>query len=491
MTTPTRIIIAGAALAVIAGAGSCDSGNPGPVTLADMATGTPDAAGAGPVVTQVAPAIGVNTGGTALVLTGTGFVSGATVTIGGVPATGVVVASATRINCTAPAKPKTCGRTPIVVTNPGGQTATAANLFSYKSGGFALAAAQSTPANSILTAGNLVAGDWNGDSNPDLVVVNMGAAGTASTVSLLLGQGTGAFGSPTTTPVGILPRGILAADVDGNKLTDVLVANSGSNSFTVLLNSGNGTLAVKGSTNAGIGANAVAVGDFDGDGKVDVAVANTGTVAAGGSVSVLLGNGDGTYKLPALTLRTGAMTNSVAVRDVNGDLKPDVVAASPSGLDVLLGNGNGTFMTSVQFLVGTAAASVGATDFDGDGKQDLFAINANTNNLSVLLNAGGTGTGLFGAPRIVASGGVSPVMVITTDLDGDGKADLATANATSNDVSVLLGNGNATFAAIPPLAVGTSPRSVVAADVNVDGNLDLVSANGTSANVSVLLSQCN
>ena len=444
------------------------------------------------MVTQVAPATAVNTGGAALVITGSGFVSGATVTIGGVPATNVVVASETRINCTAPAKAKTCGRTPIVVTNPGGQTATAASLFSYKSGAFALAPAQSTPANSIPTAGNVVAGEFNGDSNPDLVVVNLGAAGAASTVSLLLGQGTGAFASPSTAPVGTLPRGLIAADVDGNKLPDVIVANSVSNSFTVLLNSGNGTLTVKGSTSTGsVGADAVAVGDFDGDNKLDVAVANSGTVAAGGTVSVLLGNGDGTYRLPAVTLRTGAMTNSVVVRDVNGDQKLDVVAASQSGIDVLLGNGNGTFMTSVQFLVGTAALSVGAADFDGDGKQDLFAINANTNNLSVLLNVGGSGTGMFSSPRIVASGGVAPAMVITTDLDGDGKADLATANTMSNDVSVLLGNGNATFAAIPPQAVGTGPRSVVGADINVDGNLDLVSSNGTSANVSVLLSQCN
>lgn len=450
-----------------------------------------DLATAPPVVNQVSPTTGINTGGAALILTGSGFAAGATVTIGGVPATGVVVVSPTRINCTAPAKPKTCGRSAIVVTNPNGQSGMAANLFSYKSSGFGLGAAQSTAANSLVTAGNVAAADFNGDSNPDLVVANLGAVGTASTVSVLLGQGTGGFGNPTTTAVGIQPRGLIVTDVNGDKKPDVVVANSGSNNVTVLLGVGDGTFTVKGNANAGIGANAVASGDFDGDGKIDLAVGNTGTVAGGGSVSVLFGNGDGTYKLPALTLKTGAMTNSVVARDVNGDLKVDVVATSSTGLEVILGNGNGTFQAAVAFLAGTAAMSAGAADFDSDGKLDLFALNTGTNNLSVLLNAGGTGTGLFATPKIVASGGNTPLSVITMDLDGDGRPDLATANSLSNDVSLLIGNGNGTFAAIPPMAVGTGPRSVASADINVDGSPDLVSSNGTSNNVSALLSQCN
>lgn len=485
MTTLARIFFVGTALAVLGGAGSC---GPGPGSSSDMGgTGGPDAGSIAPTLTLVAPASAVNSGETALVLTGTGFAAGATVTIGGVPATSVVVVSSTRITCNAPKKPKTCGPAAVVVTNPGSQTVSAANLFAYRSGTFGLQPAKSTAANSIPAPGAVIFGDWNRDSSPDLAISNQ----NTSSVSTLLGQSAGTFASAVTTQVGSQPRGLFAADLDDDKKLDLVVANSGGNSISVLLGGGDGSFTVKGSTNSGIGSTAAAAGDFDGDGKLDVAVANPGTVAAGGSVSVLLGNGDGTFKLPAVSLKTGAMTNSVIARDVNGDSKLDVVATSSTGVDVILGNGNGTFATAVPFLAGVAALSVGAADFNGDGKQDLFAINASTNNLSVLLNAGGAGSGLFAAAKIIASGGDTPVAVISADLDGDGRPDLATANSVSNDVSALLGNGNGTFAAIPPLAVGGGPRSVAGAELNGDGSLDLVSANATSGNISVLLSQCN
>jgi hypothetical protein len=330
----------------------------------------------------------------------------------------------------------------------------------------------------------------NGDGKPDLLVSNQGQSGTASTVSLLLGQGGAAFGSVMTSPVLIQPRGVALADFDGDSKLDAAVANSGSNAVAILLGSGTGGFTAKSQANTSIGANAVAVGDWNGDGHLDLAVANSGTVAAGGSVSVLLGNGDGTFKLQA-TLQAGAAANSVAARDVNGDKNIDLVVGSSAGIDVYISSGSGAFASAVRFLNGTAVSSVGVADFDGTGNLDLYALSGN--NVSVLFNAGGTGTGLFGPAKSVGTTGNAPAAALALDLDANGADDLVTANATSNDISVLLNYGTGSFAPAKLYPLGganTGPRGLGVTDLNNDGTPDPVTVNAGSGNVSVLLSQC-
>jgi hypothetical protein len=145
--------------------------------------------------------------------------------------------------------------------------------------------------------------------------------------------------------------------------------------------------------------------------------------------------------------------------------------------------GYGTFVPQSIYSVDDSPASVFAADFDGDGDQDLATANAYSNNVSVLLN---NGDGTF-PPDSVYSVDDEPWSVFAADLDGDGDLDLATASAFFGDVSVLLNKGDGTFAPHSVYPVGDGPRSIFAADLDVDGHLDLATANAYSDNVSVML----
>src|SRR5207253_6356815 len=135
----------------------------------------------------------------------------------------------------------------------------------------------------------------------------------------------------------------------------------------------------------------------------------------------------------------GTDPQSVSVGDFNGDGRPDVAVANhnSSNVSVLLGNGNGTFQAAVNYGVGTLPYSVSVGDFNGDGKPDLAVANYGSNNLSVLL---GNGNGTFQAKVNYGSGGAGtgPISVTVGDFNGDGKPDLAAANYNSNKVIVLI-----------------------------------------------------
>ncbi|MBW4631814.1 MAG: DUF4347 domain-containing protein [Iphinoe sp. HA4291-MV1] len=146
-----------------------------------------------------------------------------------------------------------------------------------------------------------------------------------------------------------------------------------------------------------------------------------------------------------------------------------------------------SFAAASNFGVGDAPNSVTTGDFNGDRKPDLATANAVSDNVSVLL---GNGNGTFAAASNFGVGD-APLSVTTGDFNGDGKLDLTTANILSDNVSVLLGNGNGTFAAASNFGVGDGPRSVTTGDFNGDGKLDLATANTISDNVSVLLGNGN
>jgi hypothetical protein len=183
----------------------------------------------------------------------------------------------------------------------------------------------------------------------------------------------------------------------------------------------------------------VAVADVNGDGRLDLAVANYSYGASAGSVSVLLGNGNGTFQ-GAVNFAVGSIPVSVAVADVNGDGRPDLVTANQSGnsVSVLLGNGNGTFQSAVNFGVGSSPRSVAVADVNGDGRPDLVTANFGSGSVSVLL---GNGNGTFhSAVNFYAS---SPVSGAVADVNGDGRPDLVAASFGGANVSVLLGNRKA------------------------------------------------
>ena len=325
---------------------------------------------------------------------------------------------------------------------------------------------------------SVAVGDFNGDGKLDLVTANW----ESNNVSVLVGNGNGTFSAAMNFSVGQRPRYVVVADFNGDGKLDLAVANEITRNVSVLLGNGNGTFGAATYFPLGRSPEWLTVGDFNGDGKLDLATPNKQS----DDVSVLLGNGNGTFGA-ATNFIAGQGPESVAVGDFNGNGKLDLVTAGrdDSNVSVLLGNGNGTFGAATNFSAWPAPFSVAVADFNGDGKLDLVTThNTSTpGKVSILL---GNGNGTFGTATEFPDSG-EPFSVAVGDFNGDGKPDLATANAAGYTVNVLLGNGNGSFGEATWFRVGEYPRSVAVGDFNRDGKLDLVAANAASNHVSVLL----
>ena len=153
-----------------------------------------------------------------------------------------------------------------------------------------------------MSPASLVTADFNGDGRLDLATGNRGSGD----ISILLGRGDGTFQDQLTNPVGNGPLGAVTADPNHDGHTDIITANYYSNDISVLLGNGDGTFQAARSFPAGEGPTALAVADFNGDGRLDVAVVNDGdgNINKEG-VSILLGNGDGTFQAPTRSLPSG------------------------------------------------------------------------------------------------------------------------------------------------------------------------------------------
>jgi hypothetical protein len=335
---------------------------------------------------------------------------------------------------------------------------------------------------------SVTAGDFNGDGKTDLAVSD----GNGNTISVLWGQGNGTFVGQVNCGAGDIPYSVVAGDFNNDGKTDIAVANSGGNTISVILSNGNNTFQARTDYPAGTNAHAVATADFNGDGFLDLAVTDsncpTFPTCGPSSISIILGNGDGTFQAPSyFSTGTDTYPYSVAVGDFNGDKIPDLAVANyaTNTVSVLLGVGNGTFQEHVDFPVGSEPTSVATGDFNGDGNLDLVVTNFHANTVSVLL---GKGDGTFNA-AVNYSVDHGPISVAAADLNGDQKLDLVVVNETDNNASVLLGNGDGTFnpQVAYPTGVGGNPLSVVIGDFNGDGIPDLAVADFQTQQVSVLL----
>jgi hypothetical protein len=364
-------------------------------------------------------------------------------------------------------------------------------------------------------------GDWNGDKKRDLAIVNQcqTSSNCSGTVTILLGNGDGTFQVPPSYASGGYDADSVATgDLNRDGKLDLVVANlcqssncnqGNDGTIRVLLGNGDGTFQVaKDYATGGFGSSSVAIGDFNGDGNADVVVANqcsTSDCKSGGSVSVLLGNGNGTLQAAQNYSSGGYTALAVAIADFNKDGKLDLAVANQcqdsscqnGAVTVLLGNGNGTFQPAQSYAsAGYYTNSVAVGDFNGDGNPDIVLTSqcqdssCQNGGVSVLP---GNGDGTFQAAQTYSSGGSQADSVVVTDLDGDGEADLAVSNLcqTPGDCSTgvvrsLMGRGDGTFHGGSALSSGgANAYSVVASDFNGDGNTDVVVAN--SDNTSVLL----
>jgi hypothetical protein len=346
---------------------------------------------------------------------------------------------------------------------------------------------------------SVVVVDVNNDNIPDLVTANQ----SGNTFSVLLGNGDGTFKSSLEFTVGNSPRALAAGDFNGDGRADLAIVNFSDHTVSVPLGNGDGTFQAARAYNVDLDRKSVAAGDLDGDGKPDLVVTNfcgtDSTCASNGTVSVLLGVGDGTYKFAA-SYPLGAGPLSVALADVNGDKKLDLIAANRGdrSVSVLLGNGDGTFQSALTYPAGTGPVSLTVGDFNKDGKPDLAIAGdcgqsacLQPGEMSVLL---GNGDGSFQS-AVTYTLGYSPSSIFTGDINGDSSLDLTVANVCGNDGScrskgtatVLLGNGKGVFTSVGDVPLGNSPSALTLGDLNGDGALDLVAAYRADNKVGVLL----
>ena len=286
--------------------------------------------------------------------------------------------------------------------------------------------------------------DFDRDGKLDMAIANHGTP----RVTVLLGDGKGGFrpapGSPLAVNSRPHPHTIGACDADGDGRLDLVIDSWGENRFTLLRGDGKGGFAVPGTTiEAGRKPyRNLRLADLDGDGRCDIVAPNMVERA----VTILSGDGRGGFRgAERPPVPAGPSPFAVAVADVNRDGKPDLVVANYSGqiddasgdgLTFLLNEGAGRFRLGPKIPTGRGSGDVATGDVDGDGYADVVTANAGTNDLTV---AYGGPDGLSPSrTATVAFGGRGTFRVRLGDFDGDGRADAVTANSESHSISVLL-----------------------------------------------------
>jgi len=332
---------------------------------------------------------------------------------------------------------------------------------------------------------DLAAGDLNRDGIADLVTADVQG------LSLLFGLGNAVFDTDRRYPAAEFPSGLAVGDFNADGAQDVAVASQDSDEVSVLLGRGDGTFAAENRFPTGSQPVDLGTADFNGDGKLDLVTANL----SGDSVSLLMGGGDGTFAPPA-AFPAGTWPASLRIADVNGDTHPDVAVANQGSNDVsvLLGRGDGTLAPQNRYAAGDYPLDLVVGDFQGDGRLDLVTANADSSDLSLL---SGNADGSFGPEIRLALGAELqpyPSSIVASDLDGDGKQDLAVYYlydypSNQNFLGILLGNGDGTFQPLQATPAGPNPFGVMrSADVNGDGIPDLVSTSpGGGATQDILI----
>ncbi|TRX37771.1 FG-GAP-like repeat-containing protein [Flavobacterium restrictum] len=463
-----------------------------------------------PLITSFTPISGVV--GTEVTILGSNFNATAVNNMVFFGATKAVVtaATATSLTVTVPA-----GATyaPITVLNTGTALACySLNHFNpiYSPAKSAITATDFTAKTDFATGTNpysVAVGDLDGDGKPDLAVANF----SNNTVSVYRNTatsgvvGAGSFATKIDFVTGSKPFSVAIADVDGDGKLDLAVANYISSTVSVFRNKATtgaitaASFAAKVDFTTGTRPQIVAVADLDGDGKLDLATANyDGTVSlfrnTATSGSIVSGSFDA-----KVDINIGSSCGSIAIGDLDGDGKPDLVTGNANNNIYVLRNtttmGSITtagFATKVNYATTSISYSVAIGDLDGDGKLDLATANYNNVGVSVFRNTTTTGaTNASFASRVDFSTSLNPQSIAIGDLDGDGKPDLAVASGGSNSLTLLRNTATSgtittdSFAPRVDLTTGFFPISAVIADLDGDGKPDLTVANGNGSTLSI------
>jgi hypothetical protein len=392
-----------------------------------------------------------------------------------------------------------CSATPFCVTFPSSQTINSASFASkvdFQTG--------TTPYYDAIS-------DLDGDGKPDLVVVNYAGNSVSvfRNISTTGSISTASLATRIDFITGTSPSNIAIADIDGDGKPDMAVTNYNSNTVSVFRNTSisgsitTGSFAARVDFPTGANPNSVSFGDVDGDGKTDMVVSNY----SGNSVSIFDNTGSaGSITSGSFAARvdfnSGINPNGVVITDIDGDLKPDLAVVNAGSNTISLFRNissygsitTSSFAPKVDFMTGSQPRNLAIGDIDGDGKQDLVIPNYSSNTVSVFKNTSTTGFVNAGslATRVDFPTGSAPNNVSLGDLDGDGKPDMAVANYSGNTVSVLRNNytsGSITagsFEAKVDYSAGTGPSGVVIGDIDKDGKPDLSVINSISSTISIL-----
>jgi len=326
-------------------------------------------------------------------------------------------------------------------------------------------------------------GDFNGDHIIDIAVCNY----SSNNVSVLLGRGDGTFETAVNYPVGTEPSAITVADLNHDGFPDIAVADEIGKTIAVLINKADGTGTFDSAVlyPAGQAPRGIVAGDLRGTGIVDLVVANN----LGGDITVFLGNGDGTFKA-GINYAADQNPKSVVLGYFSNNNILDIAVANhnTNDISILMGNGDGSFKAPVNYPVGLDPRHVLAFDFNKDGKLDLATANGGESTVSILY---GNGDGTF-QPQVKYTASTSPRWLAVADYNNDGNLDIATSNYDAKNVSILLGTGSSTagqaFVAPQNYIVGSNPTGLVAGDFNGDGLQDIaVTIGGLPATPNTLM----
>jgi len=339
--------------------------------------------------------------------------------------------------------------------------------------------------------------DLNGDKIKDLVIAN----GEDSSVTILLGGVKGDFreakGSPF--PAGYMPNDIAIADFNKDGKPDLAFANHDRKYVTVLMGDGKGGFTpMKGSpypVEVRPHTHGIATGDFNGDGNLDLLTDSWGN----NQLAILFGNNAHGFDKQVKYLAVGKHPYQRArVADINRDGKPDIVTTNLDGNNstILLGDGKGNFHEAEgsPFPCGDSPFGVAIGDVNGDGKPDLAIVNSpsitasNTgrDGLTILI---GNGKGQFTTmPGSPFMTGKSPSRVAIGDLNGDGIADIVVTNYKSNSITVFMMSKTGVVSGYS-LPVGSKPDGIAIADLNGDGKGDIVVGNSGDVYITLMLSK--
>jgi hypothetical protein len=335
---------------------------------------------------------------------------------------------------------------------------------------------------------SIAIGDLNNDNRSDIIVANSGT----DNLEIAFGLGNGTFESQMMYSTGIdsHPQYVITGDVNNDHYLDIIIASSKHDSISVIMGYGNSTFAAKTVYSTGDGSlpSAVVIADLNNDNRSDLIVTDTGT----DSISNFMGYDYALFETPKTYRSVNNLGPSAIVTgDFNSDNYLDIAAVflTSGTVGILLGYGNGSFddMMTYPQEIDSLLTALAVGDVNSDGKLDIVVADGGSNNIIILL---GYGNGCFATSMTFSTGnGSDPYAIAIVDLNKDGRLDVAVTNSNSNNVGILLGYGNGSFATVMtyPTGNGSSPVAIITGDFNKDDQLDIAVANRDTSNIGILL----